>query len=930
MICETRAQAGDSAGAAVGGSMSGRDAVDPAFMSWERVWALFDRDEQRAILGAYWDAWHEGDLDPPDVERVLNRLSREINHRRESVRGRNRGWVVQQLHLRVCKIFDGEDWNEAFRAYYSRHKRDLMCRFLDLLGIAHDDRGMIPGEWDPPDESKVRGAIPELLKSYSAREVARYLAVLARQGEDWHAVGPEMGRLLAVSPGGPAGGAQPGTRDLSSAPDPAGASAEFNVLDRVLIREIVRSVAGIEGALGIDELDELIGGVIALNEARQRNYFHLGLMHVLCPEYAPDFDRPELNDARREWYLAGIVAGMVRIRDAEALRGMVAVRGVDFARAAAVPGGPGECMAKLGFRFFVESGLLSEATALLRGQLKPLGLALAAPALELATGFVRQNEFGSARAIIDVLRLHESLIKGEATHLHAFRQELKRRWGQCLQAAGDFTGAEAAFKSLDHEAAGDGSLDLLADLGLVKGRFRSLGEIRLPDTQEKRTNLRDALTSGEHYFRMAVEAHGVDAPKACYALAMLAYLRHALEKPSSQRRETLRVDALTRVRDAVTAIHQSASARAYEEIGVLGQARFLQAVLQMSSLDPVDGRAAMEAWRGLTLAAGRFPKSELRELVEAAEAFDPEMAVEIAESIWEYRPEDAPEILAKCTLRSGSDRLLRQMLSQARQESLPGTRRMDLWCWLVPALIRANDLKTAEEGVDVLEQLAEDPSLVEPLLQWFSNRANHDPALSPTEAAWVRIRLLRRLGRDADCRYELRQIYFQVRDGRPFDAAQILETFRDWNFEPSGYADLESRAPRAAECADRDVTARLARGELVRVLFVGGNETQAQYDDVVRSTIRQEWPGVTVDFEHSGWSSNWGREAPRLLKAANEADAVVLMYMMRTMLGRTLRAGLERPWIPCTSTGKGGMLSSIRCAAVVAVEQRTKARELAR
>jgi hypothetical protein len=216
--------------------------------------------------------------------------------------------------------------------------------------------------------------------------------------------------------------------------------------------------------------------------------------------------------------------------------------------------------------------------------------------------------------------------------------------------------------------------------------------------------------------------------------------------------------------------------------------------------------------------------------------------------------------------------------------------------------------------------------LVAPLLDWFSNRPNHDPALSSAEAAWVRIRLLRRLGRETECGNELRQLFFQVRDSRPFDAAQILETFRDWKLEASIYADLESRVPAAAVCDDRDVASRLAQGDPVRVLFIGGNETQAQYDEAVKQAIQQEWPGVTVVFEHSGWSSNWGRDKPRLLKAANESDAVVLMYMMRTMLGRTLRGNIERPWIPCTSTGKGGMLSSIRCAAVVAVKQRLKAR----
>jgi hypothetical protein len=910
--------------------VSGRDAVDPTFISWERVWALFEKDEQHAVLGVFWDACCEGEVDRADVDRIVNRLSKKIKHRPQSLRGRDRTWIVKQLHPRALRTLSDADWAAAFRAYYSRHKRDLMCRFLDLVGIEHDDNGLIPGDWDPPDEARVRAAVPELLKSHSVREVARYLAVLARQDDDWRGVVPEMGRLLAISVGDGSSDARSQSAEPFSGPDPSGGSSEFSVLDRVLIREIVRSLAGIEGAVSADELEELVEDVIILNEARQRNYFHLGLMHVLSPGCIPDFDRPELNDARREWYLAGIVAGLVRTRDSEGLRDVLAARGADFARAAATPGGPGASLAKLGFEFVVECGLLSEATALLRGQLSRVGLVLAAPALRLATGYVRQNEFGSARAIIDVLRQHASLITGDAPAVHAFHQELGRRWGQCLQAAGDFAGAETAFKRLDDTAGGDGSPDLLADRGLVKGRFRSLGEVRLPDTQEQRTNLRDQLANGEPHFRKAVETHGVEAPKACYALAMLAYVRYSLEKRGGPRRESLRIDALTRVREAVTALHQSASARAYEDMGVLAQARFLQAVVQMESLDPVDARAAMDAWRGIAEFASRFPKAELRGLVEAAEAVDATMATEIAEAIWTHRPLDAPEILAGSSLRSSSDRLVQQMLAQVRQEHLPRQRRMELWCWLVPAMIRSNDRKTAEEGVDALEDLAEEPSLVAPLLDWFSNPANYDPALDPAEAAWVRVRLLRRLGRDAECSEALRQLFFKVRDSRPFDAAQILEAFRDWALDPCVLADLEGRLPVAAGSADLDARARLERGETVRVLFVGGNEVQARYDDAVRTGIAREWPGIAVVFEHTGWSSNWGRDVPRLLKAAAESDAVVLMPLMRTMLGRTLRDKIDRPWIACTSTGKGGMLSSVRCAAMVAVRQRLKARETAR
>jgi len=76
-----------------------------------------------------------------------------------------------------------------------------------------------------------------------------------------------------------------------------------------------------------------------------------------------------------------------------------------------------------------------------------------------------------------------------------------------------------------------------------------------------------------------------------------------------------------------------------------------------------------------------------------------------------------------------------------------------------------------------------------------------------------------------------------------------------------------------------------------------------------------------VRFEHTGWSPNWGRRLDQLRRVADAADVVVLMRMMRTMLGRRLRDGLEVPWVSCTGTGRGAMLASIRAAARLAARR---------
>lgn len=108
----------------------------------------------------------------------------------------------------------------------------------------------------------------------------------------------------------------------------------------------------------------------------------------------------------------------------------------------------------------------------------------------------------------------------------------------------------------------------------------------------------------------------------------------------------------------------------------------------------------------------------------------------------------------------------------------------------------------------------------------------------------------------------------------------------------------------------------------MKILFVGGNEVQARYDASIREELGKRWPGLELTFEHTGWSANWGRDVDHLVRQANHCDAIVIMRMIRTILGRTLREKVARPWVACTGTGRGIMLQSIREAALIGFKQR--------
>ena len=113
----------------------------------------------------------------------------------------------------------------------------------------------------------------------------------------------------------------------------------------------------------------------------------------------------------------------------------------------------------------------------------------------------------------------------------------------------------------------------------------------------------------------------------------------------------------------------------------------------------------------------------------------------------------------------------------------------------------------------------------------------------------------------------------------------------------------------------------------VRIYFIGGNEIQRQWDAEVRRRLQQTAPGVSVDFLHTGWDSNWGVHLEEIERRIDSYSAVVLMKFVRTILGekvRRLASDRDKPWIPCTGHGQSSVLRSIVTAAKVARASRTK------
>jgi len=898
--------------------MSAMLTVSGDLSRWADIGKLFDTDERHDAAMCLLE-----DMKDPSNKSAAQSLVKDIakatGTRQATIEARMRANprdVANLIATRAAAVLDDGSWRNLYRAYYFHRKSALLCAFLDGIGVAHDRRGGVEGAIIAPAPDVLKTTVEVLLRSFSVREVVRYFTVLVRHDPIWAFVVDERDRLLQ-SLEIPALSAEHSA--VQQAASAAASSGEFGVLDQVLIEQIVRTAMGIEGCLHPAAVEELVESLIRLSEKWLRAYFHLGFMDVLLPERDLRFDHTGDNQERRSWYLAGVIAGLVRGNDLDGLAGVLEARKQDLIWALNEHGGPGASIVRTSFRRIAEAGRIDHAILAIRGQAEHLGLEFAYEALEIAADFIRQSQFESAKVIVDELARQE-LDSADRGALVEFKLVLSRRRGQCLQAVGDFEGAERGFRQALSAGEELSSPDLLSDLGLVKGRFRTVAELRIPDDQTARVTMREALQRGEEYYKRAAAQFGDSAPKAAHALALLGYLRWWLEE--GKRKEERRALAAELASRAVTSMLASEYAAYFRQIGSLGQGQFMLAATRMGSLDEVQAREALAVWQTITGDAGKFPLEDVKRLLEAAEVYGPDIADPVAESILDYRRDEALEILKATASVTRSRRIYAGLTEMARQESLPRAERLRLWMLLVPLLIRGGEIAGAEEGLGEIERLAETDEDFATVFDFIGARSNYDPAWSEAEAGMARVYMLRKLGRDGECAEALRLRFYATRDAQPWEAEQILVMFDDWTLDPRIREELRNAIPRTEVATHTGVDDRLRAGEKAKLLFVGGNEMQAQYDKTIQEQIAAEWPGILVQFEHTGWSSNWGRELPRLTEDANRSDAVVLMPYMRTNLGRRLRAALKKPWLACTSTGKAGMLLSLRQAARLVVRKR--------
>jgi len=790
----------------------------------------------------------------------------------------------------------------------------MLRRFLDALGLPHENgkfEAKVVYRGTPPPRDRIEAAADRIFGEFDADEVRLYLDCLEAERPEFWSDLPSA--RAAVEARRVAGGAteevplpvaaemapQTETPTLDAGRDP------FTNLDHLVTDAVVASVAGGVGSLEEDQVRDLVEEFVALNPGRHASYFHRGFLDVLTGR-DPSFDWPEASADRRAWYLCGVFAGLARRNDRAAIVGLAEARREE-ARALGSGQGPAGRAAAVAAPLLFEAFLEVKGPSAAAEAIQPPAVAQAGPALfkrilEVASDLLRALRADEAGLLLDRLQGALGVLEGFGTPPPPEdRRELRRRQAHRARLLGDLEKARALLESLLREGPGDREAMIRADLGLVASGFRSLAEVRLPESRADLPETARTLTQGEPRFRESARVGG-EGGHGEFCLGVLLLARGDLE------------GALPVLSRAVSEMERRPGV--YAPIGVLARARLYQARCLAATLEPGHMNHAAEKLVAGARVAGREAPYIVREALCDIATCDPGAATRVAEALEPVLGDALLDAAGEADLLPRLPSLRDALVRRAEDEAMPPARRFDDLLALLRLGKQARDMDLARRALDGLEALAQAGAERERLLKALEAEEFYRPAWEPEDAALFRARALEAQGRLDEAAAVLTALAHATlargdRDAEG-EARGLLERIRAFGAvtpDPVLVRRLEAAPAPAAEAAPDPV-----RG---RILFVGGNETQERYRDDILRWVAERWPNVAVTFEFSGWSSNWGRELPRVENLVRQSQAVVLMRYARTLFGMHVRRMCSQaaiPWVACTGHGRDSMRNSIAAA----------------
>lgn len=877
-------------------------------MTWKALWSGLPVETREAAALAFWE---NGSLDSELVARAREDLAEAASLRARTVA--RLPLKKRAAHMARKGTPRSSVIAAALVSLHVLRRRPMLARFLDVLEVPNDG-GVFTSEaaLDELSPTTLKAASAILLDEYPPAEVDLYFEVMALRHPAAFAELPWIGRAARglATTGEPE--ADPSALD-GPEPPPAEAGAEdphaatFTTLDHVVIRSVIDTVAEAEGALEEDQLEDLVDEIVHLNPRRHSSYFHRGFLDVLTGREL-DLSFPESNPDRRAWTLAGGIHAAARRGDHALLLGMIEAN-AEAGRALTHDDHPAAAgVVPLVYHALLARGRIAELPTLLsNGAIARAGPRLWESILWEAGGLIRERRGPEAEPILDqFLGLLDGVDPGDAP-AETYRQEALRRKAHCLRLRGDFAGAEAILRGLLDSGRGRKRAMVLADLGLLQARYRSLGDVRLPRDPAEFEAVAAALARGEEFFVRSVECEDARGGHGEFCLGTLNLARGAKAK------------ALPWLERAVAEMQRHA--KSYREV-ILPRAQLYLGACLAETLEPARAPHASDSILAGVEVLGEEALPLLKDAIEGLEMTAPAVAESFTRKLHAILGDRLLDPAIGSGLLSRVPELRRALAARAATATRPLEKRFADYETLLGIAREAGDEEAGEVALDGLEEISRRDGFAGRFLGLLEDPALAGFVLDHDDAVNLRVHILASTGRTKEAATALTLLAHEVltRKDRPqwlVEAEDLVSMIARLGIEPEEQLRHRIEAERAHATADAAATAGAPSPKSGTILLVGGDERQAQYDDEILAHAATHWPEVQVVLKHPGWGSNWGRQLERWQHELEHANALVIMRFVRTVLGQSLRkicSEREIPWVACTGHGRESIQRAIAAA----------------
>ena len=695
----------------------------------------------------------------------------------------------------------------------------------------------------------------------------------------------------------------------SDAADQAQRQLDMEPLDCLLMNAIEDTQQGVDGALGAKDLNAAVDEFVKLNGRRHQSHFHAGFRDAVFNRAMADL--PAADAKQRQWYWIGAVLGWARNgawrRIVQALDENQTVRDL----------GDGTDQPSRSAGFQIANALRNEDRSAELPAFVSEALArqpdVHSLLIEAGTEALRRYAPGEARQFFTLLmKCAESSEAPPAVAAQA--TTVRRRMAHCLRLLGEHLRAEELLQGLlDDEPDVNNKAMVHADLGLLKGHFLLLDDVRIPSDNTDRQDLVERLEAGEADFHRAAAIE--DAPFADHGHYCLGVLALAKDSTDDSRYE-IADHHLERACAHFKSVRQDYPA------SLVAQAELYLGIAKAQLLTAADVEQAARLLAEGLKGGAQMPTHFIASTIDAISVSKSGIE-EVAALLLDAGGDEAFDALVQATKEQPLPIVAESLWKRAHRANQSGMSKAKDLRLSLAWFLRLDDIERCETALDELETLAVAGIAVDEFLELLSKQEMYDPAWTADDAATASARCLEAQGYYEGALAKLRTVFYHhMCENDLDDAGAILDWARALALDEDAYADMEgrysARAERHAEPPPETEPPPVGRRKQVAVLFIGGDESLAKSNQAVEAQVREQDAGVSVDFMAIDWTPSWTKTLKEVESRLPRLDAVVLSRFMRTTCGqhaRRLCSKHDVPWRFCYGAGQRDRVQAVLKAA---------------